>query len=606
MNSVTNRIARSVDRQQAVVGCISPHEPRGVTLREFAVSFGSIVPRGLLLLLLMATVAKAQGQKQDVHFASAHNNMVATVHPLATQAGLTALDVGGNAIDAAIAAALTLGVVDGYNSGIGGGCFILIRTADGALHAIDGREMAPLSATHTMFLRDGKPDVDLSQNGPLAVGTPGALAAYDQAVRRFGRLSLAQLITPAADIADQGFEVDPIMAEILRATQERLKAYGGAVGGLLKMDGTLYSVGERMLQPDLAKTYRAIARDGINWFYRGEFALKTDAWFAAHGGILSAKDLAAYRTVEREPLVTDYRGYTIVGFPPPSSGGVHVAQILNILENFDLSELNSRDPALMHHVVAEAMKLAFADRAFWLGDPDFVDVPRGLIDKNYAQSLAAKISLDSTIHEATHGDPRVFDDRVFQKHTTHIATADAEGNWVAITTTVNTSFGSKVIVPGTGVVLNNQMDDFAISPGTPNAFGLVGAEANSVAPGKRPLSSMSPTIILKDGRPVMTVGAAGGPKIITQVVLAIIRRLDLHLSLEHAVSNPRIHHQWLPDALYCEPNLDQAQRNRLQALGHTIKLSRSAGVCQAIWFDSSTRTFVGVADPRANGCANGR
>jgi len=326
---------------------------------------------------------------------------------------------------------------------------------------------------------------------------------------------------------------------------------------------------------------------------------------AEHGGILTADDFAAYKPLVREPLVTAYRGRTIVGFPPPSSGGVHVAQILNILENFDVREIHARDPGEYQHLLAEAMKLAFADRAFWLGDADHVRVPRGLIDKEYAKELAAKINLAKATTVAGHGTPPAADERIFEKHTTHIAAADADGNWVAITQTINTGYGSLVVVPGTGVVLNNEMDDFAIAPGTPNAFGLVGAEANAVAPGKRPLSSMSPTIVLQDVEPVMTIGAAGGPTIITQVVQAIVRTIDLNQPLHHALAQPRIHHQWSPDEMRIESRLPADLKESLKHRGHKLNEVKNMGVSQAIVFDPATKQFIGVFDPRISGKASG-
>ncbi len=546
------------------------------------------------------------GQELSNYSATATQNMVATVHPLATEAALKAFDQGGNAVDAAIAAALTLGVVDGFNSGIGGGCFVLIRRPDGSFHALDGRDMASLAATRDMYLRDGKPNGELSQDGPLAVAVPGALAGYEHAVREFGKVPFAKLISDAAEIAEEGFEVDGDMAGTIRSNQTQLSKYKGNLGNLLKPDGTVPGVGEKLRQPDLANTYRKIAESGIDWFYCGPFAKSCGEWFRDNGGILTEADFAAYRTMVREPLISEYRGYQIVGFPPPSSGGVHVAQILNILENFPLAEIHERDPVQFHHIVAEAMKLAFADRAYWLGDPDFASVPRGLVDKEYGRQLAARIDLTQAISVAGHGDPTSFDPKYFGKHTTHIAAADREGNWVAITTTVNTSFGSKVVVPGTGVILNNQMDDFAIAPGTPNAFGLVGADANAIAPGKRPLSSMSPTIVCKNGEPVFTVGAAGGPRIITQVVWAIVRYIDLKTGAADAVALPRLHQQWSPDVLYCEQNFDLAIREKLAALGHKIQVTSGAGICQAISFDAKTGLFTGVHDPRTNGKASGR
>ena len=323
-----------------------------------------------------------------------------------------------------------------------------------------------------------------------------------------------------------------------------------------------------------------------------------------NGGIITEDDFARYRMKQREPLVTRYRDDTILGFPPPSSGGVHVAQLLCMLERFELPMLEANDRAGRAHVMAEAMKLAFADRAHWLGDPDFVKVPKGLVDPQYCARLARRIDQEQVTKVERHGDPRDAATDLFGKHTTHIAAADAEGNWVAITTTVNTSFGSKVIVPGTGGVLNNQMDDFSSQPGVRNFFGLVGSEANAIQPGKRPLSSMSPTIVMRDGKPVMTLGAAGGPTIITQVVLAITNHFDLGDDLPTALARPRFHHQWSPDVLYVERAMDRGVIDALKNRGHKVELTDPRGATQAIGVGGDF-PFIGVAEPRGHGKAAG-
>ncbi|MGE0760009.1 MAG: gamma-glutamyltransferase [Pirellulaceae bacterium] len=553
-----------------------------------------------LLLIVMGNLSNVSAAP-----AESEQGMVASVHPLATRAGLAALRNGGNAVDAAVATALTLGVVDGHNSGIGGGCFILIRRPDGMFTAIDGRETAPARAHRDMYLVDGQAHGELSTIGPLAVATPGAIAAYSRALRQHGRLKLADLLLPAADIAEHGFRLDRVFAGNLQAQAQVLARFDGSRQALLKPDGSPYREGELLRLPDLAATYRALAVHGIDWFYRGEFASRVGQWMADHGGILSAQDFANYVPVDRQPLVTKYRDCQVVGFPPPSSGGVHVAQILNILEHFDLTALHSQDPAAFVHVVAEAMKLAFADRAHWLGDPAFAQVPKGLIDPAYAAELARRIDRERATPVSRHGDPPRADADYFRGHTTHIAAADAEGWWVAITATVNTSFGSKVIVPGTGVVLNNEMDDFSIQPSVPNAFGLVGAEANAIAPGKRPLSSMSPTILLRDGRPFLTVGAAGGPTIISQVVLAIVNHLDRGWPLDQAVAAPRFHHQWSPNALTIEPRLPAEVQRALAGRGHELRERDSMGVTQALTLTGTPLRFLGVHDPRVPGLAAG-
>ena len=529
------------------------------------------------------------------------NGIVATVHPTATQAALDVLKSGGNAVDAAVAAALTLGVVDTDNSGIGGGCFMLIRRADGSFVALDGRETAPESATRDMFIRDGKADPELSQTGPLASGVPGALAVYEYAVRNFGKKQLKDLISPAADGAERGFVLDASYASRLKSVSSEMARFESSRAVFFR-EGKPLGSGEILRQPDLAKTYRAIAEHGSDWFYRGPFAEATEKWMKQNGGLLTAADFQRYRIQLREPLLSTYRGFMVIGFPPPSSGGVHIAQMLNILERFDLKRM---DEATRLHVIAETMKLAFADRAHWLGDPDFAKVPRGLLDKDYASGLAANINTGRVTRVASHGSPPNWESDLFKKHTTHFSVADAQGNWVACTATINTSFGSKVVIPGTGVVLNNQMDDFSAQPGVKNFFGLIGGEANAVGPGKRPLSSMSPTIVLKDFKPFIALGAAGGPKIISQVLLELVEMLDLGRSPAEAIARPRIHHQWIPDELIVEQNLPAGLQEALSQKGHKIKAQSGMGVSQIIALTSDASGFVGAADPRAGGSASG-
>jgi gamma-glutamyltranspeptidase/glutathione hydrolase len=531
--------------------------------------------------------------------------MIATVHPIATDAGLAVFREGGDAVDAAVTAALTLGVVDGENSGIGGGCLILIRTADGKFTAIDGREMAPAAANKNMFVHDGKPMPTASQTGPLASGVPGALAAYKLALEKCGSIKLGRALAPGIKAAHDGFEISASYAHAVRSEKKNLSKFDGSRAIFFRPDGSPIAAGDRLVQSDLANTYQQIATQGTDYFYRGEVAKKIGDWMAANGGIMTAADFGKYEAKIREPLVSTYRGFQIIGFPPPSSGGVHVAQILNILETFDLKSIARKDPVEATHIMSEAFKLAFADRAHWLGDSDFVAVPRGLTSKEYAKQLAAKIDPKRAIDVKIHGSPPNFSQDVFGRHTTHIAAADAAGNWVAITATVNTTFGSKVIVPGTGVVLNDEMDDFSIFPGMPNAFGLVGAENNSVAPGKRPLSSMSPTIVLdKNGKPLMTVGAAGGPKIITQVLLAIVRVLDFDQPLPEAIEKPRFHHQWRPNVVSYEKGLAPEVVEGLRKRGHNVEVVDSGGRTQAIAVTRDGK-LIGVADPRSAGKAAG-
>jgi gamma-glutamyltranspeptidase/glutathione hydrolase len=523
------------------------------------------------------------------------------VNPLATQAGVNALKSGGNAIDAAVAVGLTLGVVDTHNSGIGGGCFLLIHLANGKNICIDGREMAPAAATHDMFVRDGKGDTDLSQTGPLASGVPGEVAAFEFAVKNYGRKSLRDLILPAADIAENGFPILANYARLLETEKENLKKFP-ASAAVFFTNGEPYKAGEILKQPDLAKTYRSLAAQGSDWFYRGPFAAALGAWMQANGGLLTSNDFAHYHIELREPIATSYRGYEVVSFPPPSSGGVHVLEMLNILEHFDLKKM---DEATRLNVIAEAMKLAFADRAFWLGDPDFVNVPHGLISKKYGDELAQKINPQRATEVAAHGLPPDWQTDLFKKHTTHFSVADDQGNWVACTATINTSFGSKVVIPGTGVTMNDQMDDFSVQPGVPNHFGLVGAEANSVGPGKRPLSSMSPTIVFKNGQPIISLGAAGGPKIISAVLQELVNMLDLGMTPQAAVAAPRIHQQWSPNQLYVEAKLSPNLKKSLAERGHKIDVLPAVAVSQIVARSPDGKSFTGAADPRAAGTAAG-
>ncbi len=455
-----------------------------------------------------------------------------------------------------------------------------------------------------MYVRNGKAVPELSQTGALAVGVPGSLAAYDLALRRYGKRPLRELLLAAANLAEGGFLLNQTYSRQLKETAKALKQFPASRAIFLRPNGSPFKAGDLLQQPDLARTYRAIAAQGIDWFYHGPFAAATEAWMKQHDGFLTATDFASYQAKAREPVKSTYRGYQIVGFSPPSSGGVHVAQVLNILESFDLRAMGAGSADFVH-VVTEAMKLAFADRAYWLGDPDFVLVPRDLVSKSYAAQLAKRISMERAQPVPGHGTPADAGTDVFGKHTTHFSVADHEGNWVACTATINTSFGSKVVVPGTGVLLNNEMDDFSAQPGVPNFFGLVGSEANAVAPGKRPLSSMSPTIVLHEGKPVVSLGAAGGPTIISQVVVTLLYMIDFGMPLDQALAQPRFHHQWKPDELRLEKSIGTRVIWELKKRGHHVKVVKSLGAAQAVGWTASTDRLTGAADPRGEGSAAG-
>jgi len=518
---------------------------------------------------------------------------IASVNSLATDAGIKAFEAGGNAIDAAAAVAFTLGVVDSPNSGIGGGCFILVRWADGRIEAIDGREMAPIKATGDMFLVKGRAEPSLSKTGALAIGVPGSVAALEYLVKKGGKRQWKEPLLAAAKLAEDGFTLDDLYAARLARTAPKLAQFPASAKVFLKKDGSGLSSGDVLKQSDLAATYRKLAANGSDYFYRGEFAQKVGHWMQQNAGIVTAKDFAGYQLLKRKPVESTFRGYTIVGFPPPSSGGTHVAQILNMLESYPLKTMTEAD---RYHYTIESMKRAFADRAYWLGDADFADVPRGLLDKGYAKSLATGINPLKASKVAGHGTPPAAATNLFNRHTTHIAVADKEGNWVAITTTLNTGFGSKVTIPGTGVLMNNQMDDFAVQAGSANAFGLLGDQANRVEAAKRPLSSMSPTLVLKENKPVMTLGAAGGPTIINQVVQVLINKLALDMNAEDALEAPRVHQQWTPETTYIDAYVSASLRKKLEGRGHKIANWPSFGATQLIVLEEGK--LVPIAEPR--------
>ena len=563
------------------------------------------------------------------------NHAVATVHPLATDAAMEILHSGGNAIDAAIAAALVLGVVDGHNSGIGGGCLVLIRLADGRIRAIDGRETAGAAAHPSLFTRNGKADPQLSQTGPLASGVPGQIAAMDRMHRAHGDLPWERLFDHAIRIAHEGHPASRSTARTVAREAEDLIRYPASRGILLHSNGEPFREGELLVQRDLAQTLRNIAAHGGDWFYAGEFAKTTCRYLASIGGFLTESDFVRYQALDRNPLSQPYRHHTVIGFPTPSSGGIHIAQMLAMLEPYELHGIFESSSIQGYHLLAECMKRAFADRAYWLGDSDFVDVPRGLLNGDYLRDRmkgfspkGASIGIERGVPPGS--DPSVYATRELEqavpkesedrKHTTHLTVADAHGNWVAMTCTVNTSWGSKVMVPGTGVMLNNQMDDFSLAPGTPNAFGLVGSYANAIAPGKRPLSSMSPSIVLDADRlPAVTCGAAGGPRIITATLQVLLRVLDLKQAIKDAISGCRVHHQWSPDTLLAEKanpttNGVSTERERgnndpyaitqetmdgLQSLGHTVRPAEALAIAQGIQRDGDR--LRAAHDPRAQG-----
>lgn len=519
---------------------------------------------------------------------------IASANAQATDAGMEVLRKGGNAFDAAVAVSAALGLVEPESSGLGGGGFFLLRRAsDGRLVFVDARERAPLAATRDMFLdpATGEPKPRQTIDGPLAAAIPGLPAGLVHVAANYGRLPLAESLAPVIRLAEQGWIFGEKNRAMMGWREAQLAADPGAAP-LLLVEGRTPEVGTRMRNPDYAAVLRALAERGTAGFYEGEVAERLVAGVRAAGGLWTREDLAQYRVVEREPLVFRHRGRTVVTAPPPSSGGVALAQTLQILDGFAWA---GRDEAERLHLRIEAMRRAYRDRAIHLGDPDFVEVPVALLtDPAYAAGLRAGIHPE----KATPSGMLPGISAIERPDTTHFSIIDAEGNLAAVTQTVNLPYGNAMVVPGTGFLLNNEMDDFSIKPGLPNAFGLVGEDANAIAPGKRPLSSMTPTFVIGEDR-VAVLGTPGGSRIISMVIQGVLA-FDEGLGAEAIAAAPRIHHQYLPDQVSLEPGaLDAATRAALEARGHVLKEEpRPWGNMQvAIWHLDSGRVEAG-ADPR--------
>lgn len=528
---------------------------------------------------------------------------IATAHPLASEAGAEQLRRGGNAVDAAIAAAFALSVVEQFSSGIGGGGFALVWLAKRQeLHAVDFREVAPAAAFKDMYVRDGKPRPDLSLTGGLSVGVPGAVAGYADLVKRFGRRPLSKVVLPAIKIAEQGFRVSERWVDATEERREELAADPGARKALLVADGEggfdVPDPGDKLVQKDLGRTLRAIGSTGPAAFYKGPIAKKLVAAVRAGGGVLTLDDLANYRVRDRRPIEGRYRGRRVVSFPPPSAGGALLIGLLQTLEGFDPRAGGYRPERFLHAMV-EAEKRLFARREALFGDPQFFPAVEGavreMIDPAFAARLRAEIG-DKATPAAQVREQR-------EHGTSHISVVDEEGNAVALTTTVNYVWGSCVVPPGTGVVMNDQMDDFDIAPGVANVYGLLGGEANAVAPGKVPLSSMSPTIVFDEGGKVrLVVGAPGGSTIPTTVAQVISHILDDEMPVDQALAAPRVHHQLHPDEVRVEANgIESATADALRARGHSLKFSGTWGNAQAVTVDPKSGWRAAASDPRGSG-----
>ena len=546
----------------------------------------------------------------------ARHAMVSSVHELASRAGVEIMQAGGNAVDAAVATGFALAVVHPQAGNIGGGGFLLLRKADGQVHFIDFRERAPAAATENMYL-DAKGNVipGLSVVGYKAVGVPGSVAGLVYAQKKYGKLPLAQVIAPAIKLARDGFPL--AYEDALEIKEEDHLADFADSRRIFQRDGNFYRPGEILKQPDLARTLERIAKDPDD-FYHGALARELAAAIQKGGGIVTAADLAAYEVKEREPVRGTYRGYDIIGAPPPSSGGAIMIEILNILEGFDLAKTGNRSAETIHLTV-EAFRRAFYDRADFMGDPDFAKVPvPQLIDKKYAAAWRETID---PIHASASKDlkrppfadlERVASRRVAlpePENTTHYSVVDPEGNAVAVTTTLNDSFGSRVTADGLGFLLNDEMDDFASKQGVPNNYGLIQGPANAIGPNKRPLSAMTPTMVLKDGKLLLVLGSPGGPRIITTVANILMGVIDFDLDIQESVNAPRFHHQWLPDQIDVEDRLSPDTMNLLRSKGHVLNIkhgvSQYSGDGECIMVDPKTGERLGASDGRNNGKAVG-
>jgi gamma-glutamyltranspeptidase / glutathione hydrolase len=532
--------------------------------------------------------------------------MVVSASKYASQVGIDILKKGGNAIDAAVAVGFALAVTYPQAGNIGGGGFMILRVRDSIITSIDYREKAPSASTQNMFLDSkGNFDPDLSQFGHLSCGVPGSVAGMLYALEKYGTMSIADVIQPAIDLAEDGFDIEPKFAESLNANFNEFSEFA-STKKIFTKKGLKFYTEEKFVQKDLANTLKRIRDDGREGFYNGITAELVEKEMKSNNGLITKEDLANYQPVERKVLSTNYKGYDIYSMAPPSSGGIALINLLNMMEHDPVPDTNNHlAVANYYHTVIESMKRVYADRSEYLGDPDFYKVPQEeLLDKYYAKERRRQIT-DSAA-KSSEIKPGLNVSHKESDQTTHYSIIDRFGNMVSVTTTLNNTYGSFVVIGGAGFLLNDEMDDFASKPGEPNMFGLIGSDANSIQPNKRMLSSMTPTLILKDGNPLMILGSPGGGKIITTVFLAIINVIDFKLPLNIAVDKPRFHHQWLPEYVQSEVGaFDSTITNILQQKGHQIQEVGDYGNICAILIDWNKHIFYGHADRRGYGEARG-
>ncbi len=558
----------------------------------------SLLSAGALVVALLAPATRAAEPVRARH------GLVVSQHYLASQVGFDVLAAGGNAVDAAVAAAFALAVVHPAAGNVAGGGFLVYRPPQGEPVAYDFRETAPAGASPGMFLKDGVYDEKRHHEGHLSVGVPGSVAGLHMAWKEHGRLPWRRLLEPAVSLAREGFVVSDDLARSLAGVLPAMKAYPASLAQFSRK-GHAYEVGDLLRQPDLARTLERIAERGPDGFYGGETARLIAKEIKAGGGLLTEADLAAYQAVRRVPLVGSYRGYEVISMPPPSSGGAVLLQVLNVAEGWDLGASGFMG-ALTVHRLAEAMRRAYADRARFLGDPEAnPDLPlRRLVSKEHAARQRA--SIDD--QRASASSPASFSWPPEGDQTTHLSTMDAERGAVALTTTLEDSYGSKIVVPGAGFLLNNEMGDFNAGPGLTDTSGLIGTPPNLAAPGRRMLSSMTPTILAREGQPFLVLGSPGGRTIVNSVLLTILNVVDFGMNVQEAVDAPRFHHQWLPDRLDHEPFAFSPDTAHLLAgRGHALRATRRQGVVNAILWDAQAQVMEGASDRRSpDGAAIGR
>jgi len=548
-----------------------------------------------ILCFLIVRPAGAQGSKTPER---AKHGMVVSSHKLASEAGVQILQDGGNAIDAAVATGLALAVVHPAAGNIGGGGFMIVHTKDGKVTAFDFREKAPLAAHERMYLDSaGNTIEDLNHEGYLSVGVPGTVAGFELAWKRFGTQSWDDLVEPALDLADDGFPLSWSMIDDFTYLKDDFKKYPSSAKVFFKEDTILYEHGEVWEQPELYKTLKRIQRYGRDGFYKGETARLIAADMKKNGGLMTEADLAAYEANERTPIHGTYRGYNVYSMSPPSSGGTALVEMLNILEGFDLASYGHNSATYLH-LLSESMRRAYADRARHLGDPDFnLNLPiEKLTSKEYASSLRKSISLE----KKSVSDPVTFNDAYESEETTHYSVVDAEGNAVVVTYTIEYWYGSRIVADGLGFLYNNEMGDFNPQPGLTDTTGEIGTSPNLVAPGKRMLSSMTPTIVARDGKAFFLIGSPGGRTIMNTVLQCILNVIDFKMDVSQAVTASRMHHQWLPDVLRIEGYGTTLDSKRiLETMGHRVRMGGKQGSAMGIIVDPQTGMRFGGVDPRA-------